>query len=418
MRPAASESDVLALAERALAHAGPRAQVTAVWERRSRTAPEPRTDDALTVDIVCLDRGVGRVSTDAVDDAGLRKAGHAARELAAQGAEPAVGELPEPIPGRRHDGWDPAVLSLDPLAVAADLASRGSDVRAAWHAGAARTAIVSTTGVRANEQRTFVSLRVAHEDDGRTITDEAAATGPGRLDVDGILRRLERLRLDGTPAEAPDGEMPVVLGPAAVAVVLDLVRPHFGALAASGASAVADRLGRRVVASCIALSESPRFPGTLLRSYDAEGLPRQPLPLIQDGVAHRVVRDTASPGGPSTGHATVALAVAPVPQHLVLVGGGAADEEELMRPLERGLFIPALDRAGRRALGGALIEDGRPATPLRDFEVEVDALAVLAGAQALTMGQRLIPTDDVSARTIGASICPGLRSTGGVEVRG
>ena len=417
MRPAASESDVLALAERALAHAGPRAQVAATWERRSRTVPEPHTDDALTVDIVCLDRGVGRVSTDAVDDAGLRKACDAARELAAQGAEPAAGELPEALPGRRHEGWDPAVLSLDPVAVAADLASRGSDLRAAWHAGAARTAIVSTAGVRATEQRSFASLRLAHEESGRTLTDEVAATGPGRLDVDGIFRRLEELRLDGAPAEAPGGELPVILGPAAVAVVLDLVRPHFGALAASGARAVAGRLGRRVVASCIALSESPRFPGTLPRSYDAEGLPRQPLPLIQDGVAHRVVRDTASPGGPSTGHATVALAVAPVPQHLVLVGGGAADEDELMRPLERGLFIPALDRAGRRALGAALIEDGRRAAPLRDFAVEVDGLAVLAGAQALTMGQHLIPTDDVSARTIGASICPGLRSTGGVAVR-
>ena len=415
MRPAPSESDVLALAERALAQGGPRAQATAVWERRLRTAPQPHCDDALTVEIVCVDRGVGRVSTDAVDDAGLRAAGEAARELAAQGAEPAAADLPEPVPGRRHDGWDPAVLTLDPAAIADELQARADGMRVDWHAGAARTAVASTTGVRAGEQRSFVSLRVLHEQDGRTIGDATAAIGPAKLDVDGLLERLGRLRFDGSPSDAPDGELPVVLGPTAVAVVLDLVRPHFGALAASGTSAIAGRLGRRVVASCIALSESPRFPGTLPRSYDAEGLARSPLPLIQDGVAHRVVRDSASPGGPSTGHATVPLAVAPVPQHLVLVGGGAADEDELMRPLQRGLYLPALDRAGRRALGAALIEDGRHSTPLRDFEVEVDALVVLAGAQALTMRQQLVPTDDASARTIGASVCPGLRSAGGIR---
>jgi predicted Zn-dependent protease len=419
VNPAPSQSDVLSLAERALAHAGPRAQATAAWERRLRTMPGPQRDDALTVEIVCVDRGVGRVTTDVIDDAGLRAAGEAARELAAQGAEPAIADLPKSVPGRRHDGWDPAVLSLDPVEIARELRTRfGHDRRIDWHAGASRTAVVSTAGVRAEEQRTFVSLRIALERDGRTLVDEAAATGPGRLDMDALLERITRLSLDGSPSDAPGGELPLVLGPVAVAVVLDRVRPHFGALAASGASLVADKLGRRIVASCVALSESPRFPGTLPRSHDAEGLARSPMPLIQDGVAHRVVRDSASPGGASTGHATVALASAPVAQHLVLVGGGAADEDELMRPVERGLYLPALDHAGRRALGAVLIEGGRPAAPLRDFDVEVDALAVLAGAQALTMRQQLVPTDDVSARTIGASVCPALRASRGIRARG
>ena len=417
MRPAASESDVRALAERALAHAGPRAQVTAVWERRLRTLPQPHAEDALTVEVVAVDAGIGRVTTDALDDAGLLAAGQAARELAAQGAEPAAAELPEPVPGRRHEGWDPSVLSIDPAEVAEALRARAAGARFDWHAGAARTAIVSTTGVQAAEQRTFVSLRVAEERDGRTVLEHAAATGPGKLAVDALLARLDGLRAGEAPSGAPAGELPVVLGPVAVAVVLDLLRPHFGALAATGGSAVAGRLGRRIVASCIALSESPRFPGTLPRSHDAEGLARSPLPLVQDGVAHRVVRDSATPGGPSTGHATVALACAPVPQHMVLVGGGAADEDELMRPVERGLHIPALDRAGRRALGATLIDGGGRGMPLRDFDVEIDPLAVLAGAQALTMRQQLVPTDDASARTIGASVCPGLRSGGGIRVR-
>ena len=414
-----TETEVLALADRALTHAGPRAQVTAIWERRATTAGGPRVEDHISLEFVCLaGTGVGRATTSDLDEAGLVRAADAARELAAQRAEPAGADLPQPTPGRAHQGWDPAVLTVDPSAVAADLEQRFPDAEAIWHAAAARTAVVSTTGVRAFEQRSFVALRVSRTSDGRTEAETAAATGPAGIDAEALLARLEAQSPSGAAGGAPAGEHAVVLGPAAVAVVLDLVRPHFGALAASGGSTVADRLGRRVVASCVALSESPRFPGILPRSYDAEGMPRQPLPLVQDGVAHRVVRDSATPGGPSTGHATVALASAPVPEHLVLVGGGAGDEDDLVAPLARGLHIAALDPSGRRALGTFLVEDGRRTTALRDAAVDIDALAVLAATQALTMSQRLIPTSDVSARTIGASMCPALRAGAGVRVRG
>lgn len=414
-----SETEVLALADRALAHAGPRAQVTAIWERRASTVGGPRVVDLGSVEFVCLDgSGLGRATTSDLDEAGLAHAAGAARELAAQGAEPAGADLPQSAPGRAHQGWDPAVLSVDPSAVADDLEARFPGAEAVWHAGAARTAVVSTSGVRAFEQRSFASLRVSRTGNGRTGVETVAATGPGGMDLDAVVLRLDAQSSSEAPVDAPTGEHAVVLGPAAVAVVLDLVRPHFGALAATGGSAVAGRLGRRVVASCVALSESPRFPGTLPRSYDAEGLPRQPLPLVQDGVAHRVVRDSASSGGPSTGHATVALASAPVAEHLVLVGGGAGDEDDLIAPLARGLHIAALDPSGRRALGTFLVEDGRRAAALRDASVDIDALAVLAATQALTMSQLLVPTSDVSARTIGASMCPALRSGAGVRVSG
>jgi predicted Zn-dependent protease len=63
-----------------------------------------------------------------------------------------------------------------------------------------------------------------------------------------------------------------------------------------------DRVGTRVAAPCINLSDSPRFAATLPRSYDALGAPLAPAPLIQDGVLHRVLDR--------------------LPWHLVLVGGG------------------------------------------------------------------------------------------------
>ena len=121
-----------------------------------------------------------------------------------------------------------------------------------------------------------------------------------------------------------------MLGPWAVAEVLRRAAVAFG----GPESPLGGRLGTRVAAPAINLSDSPRFAATLPRSFDATGVPRQPLPLIQDGVAHRFA-------GPGTGHALAAGGIGgTLPEHLVLVGGGAADLAELAAPIEVGLLIP------------------------------------------------------------------------------
>ena len=64
-------------------------------------------------------------------------------------------------------------------------------------------------------------------------------------------------------------------------------------------SGFSGRLGRVVASPAINLSDSPRYPRTFQRGFDAEGVPKTPLTLIQDGVADRVVHDTASGARPA-----------------------------------------------------------------------------------------------------------------------
>ena len=141
------------------------------------------------------------------------------------------------------------------------------------------------------------------------------------------------------------------------------------------------------------------------------------MPLIQDGVAHRAVTDTAS--GDSTGHATRPGHAEPWPDHLVLVGGGAEDVAELAAPIEVGLYIPAfqLTEHGWLLDGAQLIEAGEPTWPVNGV-AEIDPVAVLAATEALTGAQRLVATDDDSALTIGATLAPALRARGGIAIVG
>jgi len=407
-----SQHDLTALARTALGQLDGEGQATAWWERRLAVGEHGVSDLVQqTAELVVLREGrVGAASTTDVGEPGLRRAAAAAAAHAALDREPLEARrLPDPGSGRSHDGWDPAVLALDAAAVAAELAGAAGDGLAVeLRAGAARVAIASTRGVAAFEQRTFVSAEVHAP--GRPL---AAATGPKGLDVAALVAAAEAGFHEGAPQTAEPGAPAVVLGPVAVAQVLEALKPEL----AGSEGLLAARRGTLIVAPNVNLSDSPRFSGTLPRSYDAEGVGREPVPLIQDGVAHRVVSDTASGG--STGHATRPGHAEPWPEHLVLVGGGATDAAELASPLALGLFIPAflLTERGWLLDGAQLIEAGERTWAVTGL-AEVDPVAVLAATEALTASQQLVPTDDDSALTIGATLAPALRSRGGVTIVG
>jgi predicted Zn-dependent protease len=371
------------------------------------------------------DRRTGLAVTTDLDDEGLRRVADGAAALAAAG-EPVPGcRLGDPGPARGHDGFDPVVLGLDaPAAGAALLAVAGA--HGAFRAGAARTAIASTRGVRAYEQRSFAELRVRRgAPGGRSLELSNVAVGPAGVDPAGLAAEVDEL-LDGgagEPVAVAQGEHAVVLGPWAVAEVLRRAAVTFAGPNLHG------RMGTRVAATSINLSDSPRYPGTLPRSFDAEGVPRQPVPLIQDGVAHRAVHDATS--GASTGHARAPGGLGgPLPEHLVLVGGGAPGLAELAAPLADGLLIPALSFRGSWVIGepgSAMAEgvrhirDGEIADPAPNLMVMFEPLELLAAVQDLTTAQRAVsasPLPQDSARTASATLAPGLRAGGGLHVVG
>ena len=426
--PPPSQDELLSLAERALSHCDGDAQASARWTRELHVAVTgAETLGGTRVEVTVLRDGrAGRVITGELDDDGLRRAAADAAALASSlpaGALPA--RLGTPGAGRSHDGYDATVLGLDAAAAVAALAAADGFLRAT----AAKMAVVSSGGVRAYEQRSTAELRVRRERDGRSVTLAEASVRPTALDAARLAADAGDLLGSGEPATVTAGEHPVVLAPWAVAEVLRRAARAFAGAAAARAP-LSGRLGTRVVAPNINLSDSPRYPATLPRSYDAEGVPVQPLPLIQDGVAHRTVHDSttaAATGAASTGHAALPGGLAePRAEHLVLVGGGAADLDELAAPMERGLLIGTLAGRSTAAPGAAAsavaegvraIRDGRIAEPLPSLVVRFEPLDLLSRVQALAARQRTIPAPDGGPGwSLGATVAPALRAAGGMNV--
>ena len=434
-----TDAELSALAARALAAAGPavHAQARAIHERvvtATGALSAVPLEDRLVVEVACVRDGrVGVARTSSVDHAGLARVAAAAAAACAGDVVGGYPALPAPAPGRAHEAWDPAVAELEPGTLPPGLVA----------GRAIRTAIVSSTGIDVRERRSRVvgddgaaavgpaalaAARAAWDAGvsppdaahgptsapdaahGPTSAPDAAMSPPG-----GAPQRLTSA--PRAAVEPPGRECAAVLAPAAVAALLDALAPAFDGLAiAEGRSPLSGRLGRRVAASAVNLSESPRFPGTLARAYDAEGVPVAPVPLIQDGVAHRGVHDTRSAalaggGAVSTGHAALPGGApgGPRPRNLVLVGGGADGEAELLAPVADGLHVTDLDAVHPvgdgvvSALARAwAVRDGRPVAPLAPARFTGSPLAVLAAVEALTTRQRVAPS---------GTVCPGLRTT-------
>ena len=437
----------LELAHRALAAAGGDALAAVTHERslmlrfaRSRPTQATSIDD-VTVEVAAVRDGhVGRAAGNDTSADGLASIGQAAAGAAeaAARAAPAPGSFPgfPPVaPSRPHEGHDPATAALDPeaggraLGAAIATAERvGAEAGGIWTAAEVERAVVSTAGAEASERVTDAFMKVlATAPSGRSGYAAQTAVASGALDPESLARRAAAKAVaQGAPMTLEPGEYPVVLEPHAVAELLwVLARAAFDGMAhAEGRGALEGRLATRVASPAVNLSDSPQYGSTLPRAFDAEGVPKAPLPLIEDGVAHRVVHHTRSAalvGAESTGHARVAAdSGRALATNLVMAGGGAADEDELCAGVERGIYVtrlwytnilrPAdsLFTAVTRD-GTFLIEDGKITNPVSDMRVTDSALEIFGRITALGARSTLTSDGELYGRRFAyGTVCPPL----------
>ncbi|HEX2396790.1 MAG TPA: metallopeptidase TldD-related protein [Solirubrobacteraceae bacterium] len=445
------------LAERALERTRGQAQVTVTRERSqlarfAGSRPTQATEvDELRVEVVAVrDGATAAAATSKVDNDGLREVGDRAARAAQAAARAGGGAYPGlPAPSERpraHEGWDPATARLEPSRPGAALAAvfeqastRRVDAAGVWTAGAVETALASSTGLHAADATTDAHLKVLCRDgSGRSGFAAATATSCDAIDPAAVARAAADKTAAGEPAQLALGEHPAVLDADAVGSLLEFLAALAlnGLAHAEGRGALCGRLGKLVASPAVNLSDSPRYPGTLPRAIDAEGVGKSPLALIQDGVAHRVVHDTRSAaiaGGDarSTGHALAPGGAprGPRPTNLVLVGGGAADVAALAGGIERGIYVTRLWYVntvhakqtlltGMTRDGTFLIEDGRITRPLRDLRFTDSVLGLLERVEGLTAQPRLTSEAEFyGPRFATGVVCPAVR-VGALRITG
>jgi len=145
---------------------------------------------------------------------------------------------------------------------------------------------------------------------------------------------------------------------------------------------VFDNLGRQITADSITVYDEMMTDGLPPMPFDYEGVDKQRLDLIVNGVAKGIAHDltsAASFGRAPTGHAQMpANEFGPAPQHLV-IEGGQSSVSDLIESTEYGVlvsrfhgFVSPLSgkeghMAGTTRDGLFLVENGRISGPIRNF---------------------------------------------------
>lgn len=441
------------LAQAALAHVregdGALAQVTherSLMLRFARSRPTQSTaidDVGLQVTVTAAGH-TGSARTNSADPDAVEacvRGAEAAAKAAAQAGPGAYPGFPPQAQYREHDGHDAETARLDAkvggaaLAAAFEVGERsGLEAHGVWTAAETEIAFASSTGAAGIDRVTDAFMKVtAIAPSGRSGYASQTGVSSGALDPAGLTERASaKAAFPGEPAELEPGEYPVVLERDAVRELCEWLAwlPFNGLAYAEERSALNGKLGAKVAAPRINLSDSPRYRNTLPRAFDAEGVPKAPLPLIQDGVVMNVVHDTASAalvaGASSTGHALVpgGSGMGPSPTNLVLAGGGAADEEELCLPIERGVYVTRLWYTnpvrpketlvtGMTRDGTFLIEDGKISRPLHDMRMTDSVLGLLDRVEELGSRAELSSEGEFYGRRFAYGVvCPPLRASG------
>lgn len=379
---------------------------------------------------VAVGRRVGVVSTNRLDFAGVQAALQRARSLAMlQPENPHFAGFAAPAPIPAFPDVAVATAEATPADRANLVRTLADLLRSDGLLGYGRVstavterAVVNSRGVRAYARMGAADLvTVVHSPDGGTGYASRVSRSLAAIGVEELAQEvMTTTRQADEPQEIPAGAYDVVLAPYATATLVEyLSYAGLGGLAdVEGRGFMSHRHGERLTGERISIWDDARDPALPGQPFDWEGVPTRRLDLIRQGVAVAVAHDVMTgtrAGVGSTGHAVPATSVqGGVPQHLVMAGGDAT-LEQLVRQVKRGLLVTRfhytnlVDPRNTLATGltkdGLLrIEDGEIVGAARNLRFTDSILGAFGRCEGLTAETRVGGEFDVLVRAPGMLI--------------
>jgi predicted Zn-dependent protease len=441
---ALSKADALGVAERVL-DLSPADQTEAVL-LQTRTAltryansiihQNVTTTDTVLVLRLVYDKQLGIVRTNRTDEASIKEAVERATRIArSQRPNRDFISLPEGGPIMDVPNFSPRTAKSAPEEraevveeIISILSSRGVKAFGALEATTYSMTVANSLGIRAHDDLTLAHLVVS------AIKEADGEKGYGRgedLNVD--ISRLDHRRMAESAAEKAvqsigakslePGEYTVILESDAVADMLQFLGfITFGALAyQEGRSFVTGKLGQKVTGGAITLWDEGTRPEGIPVAFDAEGVPKEKVTLLEEGVARGVVYDSYTAGREgkrSTGHALLPPnPLGPIAMNTFLKTGDSS-LEEMVADTKRGIYVtrfhytnpvdaPKALITGMTRDGTFLIENGEVVAPVRNLRFTQGIMEAFEAASL--MGKEGKPHRYSSWLGMGASTAPPMK---------
>ncbi|MDE3166354.1 MAG: TldD/PmbA family protein [Acidobacteriota bacterium] len=228
---------------------------------------------------------------------------------------------------------------------------------------------------------------------------DARTIAPGDL----ALRAAEKATRSRAPRDIAPGRYTVILEPAAVLDLAGQMTMDFSATALrDGRSFLNDRVGAKLFGANISVYDDARHPGQSGAPFDAEGVPRRRLTLVEAGVVREVAccrQAAAVDSVEPTGHGF------PLPNEMgeapmnIVFAGGETPLEDMIASTARGILVTRLWYirevdpyekifTGMTRDGTFLIEDGRVVCGLRNFRFNQSLIGMLSSVEELSPAAR------------------------------
>ena len=271
-------------------------------------------------------------------------------------------------------------------------------------------AVSNTAGVAAYAPLTLASLRTvidAHPPQGLgflTGYADAISRDVSHIDPRAVAERaVDKCARNRDPQPLSPGSYVAVLEEIAVADLLHFLAQHGLSAQAvqEGRSFAVGKMDSRVCGDNLTLWDDATDPRGLAFPFDWEGVPTQPLTLIERGFLRGLAYDSrcaAKEGRASTGHAPSHIpdyaSQWPAPTHL-FIAPGQTPREALIAGVELGVLVTRfhythcpdpqqVTATGTTRDGTFLIEQGRVAGALRNLRFTHSVLDALSNVEAIS----------------------------------
>jgi predicted Zn-dependent protease len=324
--------------------------------------------------------------------------------------------LPGPAPIARVDGFveHTAGFSPEERAQAISILCRKANDAGVTASGAFLTtayefAVANSLGVFAYHPTTLADFNTVVMSDTGSGYASFTSIDVGELDAEALAdEAVSKALRSRKPIAIDAGEYEVILEEYAVSDILDfLLYLGFSALAVQeGRSFMGGKLSQKIIGENITIWDDGCSRDNLPLPFDFEGVPRQRLTLIENGIAKAVVYDSyiaGRDGHYSTGHALPAIEESeygPLPIHLFLAPG-TSTKEEMLKGIQRGLWVTRFNYTrpvhplpvlitGMTRDGTFLIEHGEVTRPVKNLRFTQSYLEALSNVEAIGQATKLM----------------------------
>jgi predicted Zn-dependent protease len=370
-------------------------------------------EHGITISIrTVVDGRTARATTNRLDEDSLRAAVQASLQLAhSQPKIPGLLAMPGKQRYRKVNRFAKETAATTPedraraVKKSCDLAIRNGQVAAGiFSTGQSQLVLANSRGLFAAHRQTQAEFSITMQDEPAASWAKANSGNVRNFDPQKLAARAsEKAQMAKDAQELAPGKYTAILEPAAVLDLVGFLFYDFAATAvADQRSCLLKRMNKPLFGKNISITDDAYHLQQLGTPFDGEGIPRQRINLVEDGVPRNLVYSRASAKKAktkTTGHGfALPNEYGEAPMNLVFSGGDSS-LEKMIASTDRGLlvtrvwYIREVDpyekiMTGMTRDGLYLVENGKITSAVRNFRFNQSLIELLQNVEAMSPASR------------------------------